>query len=263
MFRNLPPLCKSIIIGWIASAAISLFLPSIVQSVLPLYPALALRGLQVWRFATYPFFVMISGRGLLGGIINLAWMSMMVAFFGGELETIIHTKRLTTALAITVIGGGLLFCLLSPDGALAGPSMITMFVLAGFAYMWPKREISIFGLFWVKAWMIAVALFLLSIIPFSGLQLDTSASNLFAPVVGALGAIVFLHITYRQYSFGRSFLNRFDGAVQKSKSKKPSLDTGDPRAVEHRIDAILDKISKSGMQSLSKEEREFLLRHSK
>src|SRR5205085_725453 len=142
------------------------------------------------------------------------WMSMMVAFFGGELEAIIHTKRLTTALAVTVIGSGLLFCLLSPDGVLAGPSIITMFVLGGFAYMWPKREISIFGLFWVKAWMIAVALFLLSIIPFSGLQLDTSASNLFAPIVGALGAIIFLHVTYRQYSFGRSFLSSFDGAAR-------------------------------------------------
>jgi hypothetical protein len=263
MLRNLPPLCKAIVIGWIASAAISLFLPSIVQSVLPLYPPLALRGLQIWRFATYPFFFIISGRGLLGGIINLAWMSMMVVFFGGELESIIHTKRLTTALAITVIGGGLLFCLLSPDGALAGPGIITMFVLGGFAYMWPKREISIFGLFWVKAWMIAVALFLLSIIPFSGLQLDTSASNLFAPIVGAVGAILFLHITYRQYSFGRSFLNSFDGMAKRRSEKKPTLDADDPRAIEHRIDAILDKISKSGMQSLSKEEREFLLRHSK
>jgi hypothetical protein len=263
MFRNLPPLCKGIIIAWIASAVISLAVPSIIQSVIPLYPALALRGLQIWRFASYPFFFMASGRGLLGSLINLAWMSMMVAFFGGELEAIIHTKRLTTALAITVIGGGLLFCLLSPDGVLASPGIITMFMLGGFAYMWPKREISIFGIFWVKAWIIAVAIFLLSIIPFSGFEFDTSASNLFAPIVGALGAIVFLHVAYRQYSFGRSFLNGFDGVSRKRTAKRAVLDSNDPRAVEHRIDAILDKISKSGMQSLSKDEREFLLRHSK
>ena len=261
MFRNIPQLCKGIIVAWIASAVISLVLPNIIHSLLPLYPSLAFRGLQVWRFATYPFYFMASGRGLLGSIFNLLWMAMIVAFFGGELETIVHTKRLTTALAITVISGGILFSLLSPDSALAGPGMITMFMMGGFAYMWPKREISIFGIFWVKAWIIALVFFIISIIPFSGFDLDTSATNLFAPIFGALGAIVFLHVTYRQYSFGRAFLSGFDGAT--TREKKPKLEPGDPRAVEHQIDAILDKISKSGMQSLSKEEREFLLRHSK
>src|SRR5439155_20725840 len=132
--------------------------------------------------------------------------AMIVAFFGAELESIVHTKRLATALAVTVITGGLLFSFMSGDGTLAGPGIITMFLLGGFAYMWPKREISIFGIFWIKAWVIALVIFFLSIIPFSEFQWDTSASNLLAPIFGALGAITFLHVTYRQYSFGRAFL---------------------------------------------------------
>src|SRR5947209_2568199 len=167
MFRNLPPLSKSIIIAWIASAVISLVYPPLIASVLPLFPQLVLHNLQIWRLVTYPFYFMASGRGLIGSIFNLLWMAMIVAFFGGELEAIVHTKRLAAALAVTVIAGGLLFSFMSSDGTLAGPGIITMFLLSGFAYMWPKREISIFGIFWVKAWVIALVVFFLSIIPFS------------------------------------------------------------------------------------------------
>jgi membrane associated rhomboid family serine protease len=261
MFRNLPPLCRGIIIALVASAVLSLIVPTLAVSTLPLYPQLLIRGLQVWRVVTYPFFFAASMRGLLGNIFSLLWTGLILAMFGGELETIIHTKRLTIALATTIILGGILYSLFEPDGALAGPSIITMFMLGGFAYMWPKREISILGLFWVKAWMIALAVFVLSVIPMSGMQLDTSGTNLFGPIFGAFGAIAFLHVTYRQYNFGRAFLNRIEeGLTPKRKAKNIP---GDSRTIQARIDAILDKIAEKGMDSLSKEEREFLLRNSK
>src|ERR1017187_4833565 len=214
MFRNLPPLCKGIIVALVASTVLSLAIPSLTVSALPLYPQLAIRGLQIWRLFTYPFFIIASMRGLIGSLLNLLWIGMIVAIFGSELETIIHTKRLTIALGATVVGCGILFSFISPAGVLYGPGIITMFMLGGFAYMWPKREISIFGIFWVKAWIIALVIFIVSIIPMSGMQLDTSASNLFGPIFGAIGAIVFLHATYRQYSFGRAFLNRAEEAFK-------------------------------------------------
>jgi hypothetical protein len=271
MFRNLPPLCKFIIAAIVASAVLSIAIPSLTVSALPLYSQLAIRGLQIWRLATYPFFIMASMRGLIGSLFNLFWIGAIVAIFGGELETIIHTKRLTIALASTVIAGGILFSIMSPDGVLSGPGIITMFMLGGFAYMWPKREISIFGIFWIKAWIIALVIFIISVIPMSGMQLDTSASNLFGPFFGALGAIVFFHAMYRQYSFGRAFLNRMEDAFKGNHPPSPSLkrsggnktNSNDPKIVEARIDAILDKIASSGMASLSKEEREFLLTQSK
>ena len=260
MFRNLPPVCRGIIIALVVSAVVSLIVPTLVVSALPLYPQLVLHSGQVWRLVTYPFFFVASGRSLIGSLISLAWIGMLVAFFGGELETIVHSKRFGTALAGTIVIGAILFTLFSPEGVLAGPSLITMFILGGFAYMWPKREISIFGLFWVKAWIIALAIFAVSVIPMYGLNLDTSASNLFAPFFGALGAMIYFHIMYRQYSFGRAFLARFNSTL--TRQNKPTYDASDPRAIERHIDAILEKISKSGMGSLSKEERDFLLKHS-
>jgi membrane associated rhomboid family serine protease len=266
MFRNLPPLCKGIIVALAASMLLSLAIPSIVISALPLYSQLLLRGFQLWRLVTYPFFMLASMRGLIGAILSLLWTCIIIAMFGGELETIIHTKRLTILLAITVIVGGVIFSFISPDGALAGPSIVTMFMLGGFAYMWPKREISIMGLFWVKAWMIALAVFILTVIPMNGTRLDSSAANLFGPIFGMLGAIVCFHVMYRQYSFGRAFLNRAEDVLMRRPVRRSPSARGvvlnDPKAIEARIDAILDKIASNGMQSLSKEEREFLLKNS-
>ncbi len=265
MFRNLPPLCKGIIIALVGSALLSLAIPGIMISAVPLYPQLLTRGLQAWRLVTYPFFVLASMRGLLSAIFNLLWTGIIIAMFGGELETIVHTKRLTISLVVTIVAGGLIFSLLSPDGALAGPSIITMFLLGGFAYLWPKREISVLGLFWVKAWVIALAVFILSIIPMTGMRLDASAANLFGPVFGAMGAIICFHIMYRQYRFGRAFLNRSEDVLKRKTTPRPlpSKGGGANKAIEERIDAILDKIASSGMQSLSKDEREFLLRNSR
>lgn len=225
-------------------------------ALIPLVPGFVTGHFEVWRLITYPFFIPASVHTLISSIINVAFTCMLIAFFGGELETIIHSKRFALALAITIVGGGVLFLLLDHSGVLAGPSMITMFVLGGFAYMWPKREISIFGIFWIKAWIIALVLFALAIIPMSGLSLDTSATNLFGPVAGALGAMIYLHVTFRQYAFGRAFLSRFD---RERKRHAPT----DDASVEHQIDLILDKISRSGMDSLSRDERDFLLRNSK
>ena len=263
MFRNLPPLSKDLIIALVVSTVLSLALPAVTVAVLPLFPELLLHG-QIWRLATYPFFMLASVHSLLSSLFVLAWNGILIAIFGGELETIVHTKRLTTALAVTVIVGGILFSFLSFHGALAGPNMLTMFLLGGFAYLWPNREISIFGFFWVKTWIIALAVYILSIIPMNGISLDTSASNLFGPTFGALAAIVYFHIAYRQYSFGRAFLTQAeDRFKRKTTARSRSMSGSDSKSVEARIDSILDKIASKGMDSLSKEEREFLLKNSK
>ena len=266
MFRNLPPLCKSIIVALAVSAMLSLVIPTIMISVIPLYSELVVHQFQAWRLITYPFFMLASMRGLLSAIFTLLWTAVIIAMFGGELETIIHTKRLAISLGITIVAGGILFSFISSDGALAGPSTISMFMLGGFAYLWPKREISVFGLFWVKAWVIALAIFIFSIIPMNGTKLDSSAANLFGPIFGALGAIISFHVLYRQYSFGRTFLNRAEDILKRKPARRYASTKGiilnDPKAIEARIDAILDKIASAGMQSLSKEEREFLLKNS-
>ena len=260
MFQNLPPVCRGLILTIVVSAALSLAFSGVLAGVLPLYGPAVTRGLQVWRLVSYPFFVIASLHALLSSILSVAWIVMLIAFFGGELETIVHARQFAIGLGATILIGGLLFLLIGGSGTLAGPSIITMFILAGFSYLWPTREISIFGIFWVKAWIITLVIFVLSIIPMSGLTMDTSATNLFGPFMGAIGALVYFHVVYRQYNFGRAVIDRVE--TMRPGGPKPKLDASDPRAIELQIDALLDKISANGMESLSKDERAFLVKHS-
>jgi hypothetical protein len=158
-----------------------------------------------------------------------------------------------------VAAGGIIFCVLSPDGILTGPAILTMFMLTGFAYLWPTRQIAIFGIFWIKSWIVALVVFILYVIPLQGFNMDISATNVFGPVFGAIAALTVFHVAYRQYAFGRAFLTRFDRGAG---TKRKTFDEMNPRDVEQKIDELLDKISKGGIGSLSREERDFLLKHS-
>jgi membrane associated rhomboid family serine protease len=261
MFRTLPPVIKGILIAFGAVFVLSIVMPSLLYSLLPLFPQLVVHNFQLWRLVTYPFYCINPGADIISTLFRLVWIGFILVFFGGELEAIIHTKRFGMALGATILLGGIIFTFLSPEGMLLGPHLITMFVLAGFAYMWPNRPVSIYGIFHIKARIIAAVVFFLVIIPLHGFNIDTSATNVFAPMFGALSALVFFHVTYRQYSFGRSILTKI--GEKTARKPQPTFDPSNPFSVQRRIDAILDKISVSGMNSLSKEEREILLKHTK
>lgn len=258
MIKNLPPFTRALLIALGGSFLFSVVASTLAISVLPLYPPLVMAG-QIWRLVTYPLYYFSPMSGLVGNLMKLLWTGMLIVFFGGELETIVHTKRFGVWAASVVVAGGVIFSLLSPDGALAGPSIVTMFMLAGFAYMWPTRQIAIFGFFWIKSWIVALVVLVLYVIPLNGFRVDASATNIFGPVFGAIAALVIFHIAYRQYSFGRGLLSRFDRAPR---PQKHAFDESSPRDIERRIDEILDKISKGGVGSLSREEKDFLLKHS-
>jgi hypothetical protein len=259
MIRNLPPVTRALIFALAASFLFSIVAPGLSISTLPLYPRAIVDSLQIWRVLTYPLYYFEPMSGIVGNLMKLLWTGMLIVYFGGELEAIIHSRRFAWGIIGTTLVGGVIFSLLSPDGVLAGPAILTMFMLTGFAYMWPVRQVAIFGIFWIKSWIIAAAVLVLYVIPLQGFNLDTSASNVFGPIFGTIAALVFFHVTYRQYSFGRGLLSKFD------RSRKPArraFDESNPHDVERRIDEILDKISKGGVGSLSRDEKDFLLKHS-
>lgn len=249
MFKSIPPFCRSLIVVFIASAILEAFLQTTWVKWLALYAPAVFDGFQVWRLVTYPF---------VASFWSAIMASLIVWFFGSELEQIIHMPKLATMLAISIVVGGVLFIFLDPNAALFGPVSISIFILTGFAYMWPQREISIIGLFWVRAWVIALVYFIIALIPSSGTRLDLTVSGLFAPFFAALSAIALFHFSYKQHSIAPSFVTK----VMPQK-KQNADDSTDPKAVEKRIDQILDKIASKGMNSLSQEEKDFLLKHSR
>ena len=254
MLQSLPPVSRFLLIGYVVGF-IAAFLPQHVGfMLLPLSGHLVYPGLQVWRLVTYPFMV-LSFYGLIGA-------GIVVYFFCSELETIVHTDRLWKVLLGLVISGGLIFTFLAPDGALGGPEIITIFLLTGFTYLWPKRQISVFGMFFIPAWVITLAFFVIMILPSNGTHLDMSASKVFAPIFAAVAALLYFHLIYQQYAFGREIFQKLrrTGSVTAGTGGSGWNDTLTTQA---RIDKILDKIARTGMASLTREEKEFLLENSK
>ena len=247
MFRSLPPLIR-----WLILALGAELVGSLIYRALPLWlgvsGTLVLQGHEVWRFITFPLASSSPFAVLTAGLL--------LYFFGSELETTLHTRIVASRMAIAVVSFGLLFSVLEPVSMAGGPQFLSIFVLSAFSYMWPNREISLFGVFSLKAWWIAVAMVILAIIPFDSLHTNLSLSNLLPPIYAALSAIVLFHLKFRQYAFGR-------GALRTADNLRPNRNTREPPvSPQTRIDAILDKINAKGMDSLSKEEHEFLLRYS-
>jgi membrane associated rhomboid family serine protease len=247
MFKNLPSLTRSLILVLAVALLTSLVTRGASSMFLALEGELAISHFQLWRLLTYPFASI--------GIFPVLTTCLLIFFFGAELETIVHTRTLTIFLTIGTIVCGLTIALLDPRGIVVAPGFLSMFLLTGFTYLWPKREVSIFGVFQVRVWVIAVVLFFFAIIPMDSTHMNFSLANLLPPFFAALSAVVLFHIKYRQYSFGRSLLSKADKALPASKPRQ------DARSVESEIDAILDKIGTNGMGSLTKQEREFLMRN--
>jgi hypothetical protein len=249
MLKNLPPLTRAILIALGISLVAQLFLRDTWVAMLAMHGPSVTQQFEIWRLLTYPFVASLYGA-LGAGLIT--W------FFGSELEQIIHTPKLSMMLGLTILLGGMIFMLIDPSGFLYGPAMIGVFMLTGFAYMWPKRELSVMGLFWVKAWVIAVVYLVIMLIPTTSNRLDLRASAVFAPLFAAIAALVMFHLMFRQHSISTpSFAKKI------IPNKRPAEDMNDPKAIERRIDQILDKIASNGMSSLTQEEKDFLLVNSK
>jgi len=166
-------------------------------------------------------------------------------------------------LVAVIILGGILAVILPTPILLAGPQVIYLFLLTGFTYLWPKREVSLFGMFSIKSWIIALVVFFLSIIPMNSARMDFSISNLFLPFYSVLVTLILFHVTYRQYAFGKSLLDSLAGMVGKKQTKQSSPSWDNSQSVDRQIDMLLEKISRSGMDSLSAKEREFLYKNTK
>ncbi len=247
MFRNLPPITRSLIAALAVTLILSLVTQGATSGLFALYGDYVLNRFQLWRLVTYPF----ASHSFFPVIAACA----LIYYFGTELETIVHARTLGVFVAIAVVSGGVVLILLDPKGIIVAPGFLSLFFLSGFTYLWPKREISIFGIFWVRAWVIAVILFFVSIVPMESHHMDLSAANLFPPFYAAISALFLFHIKYRQYALARGLLSSFD------RMRPNRVATTAPRSVETEIDMILDKISTKGMESLSKQEREFLMKH--
>ena len=229
---------------------------------------------QPWSLVTYSFFH--------GGIWHLFWNMVILYVFGRIFLDLYGPGKLINVYFLGVIFGGLLF-LLSYNvfpaligfkaaliGASAGVTAVLIFVCA----YTPNREIRLL-VFNIKLWYIGAFFVLADLIQIP----SGNAGGHLAHLGGAILGYVYARQLTKGKDIGAGFTKFREGltsifqkkerrsplkTVHRKKKAKTSTDVNyDKAARQRKIDTILDKISKSGYESLSKAEKDFLFKAGK
>ncbi len=229
---------------------------------------------QSWSIITYSFFH--------GGIWHLLMNMLLLYYTSKILLNLFDPKRFLNVYFLGVISGGLAYILsynifpvfLESTLPLVGASAGVMAVLIFVCTYLPNQEIRLF-VFNIKLWYIGAAFVLMDLI-----QIPYSNSG---GHIAHLGGALLGYFYARQLTEGRDIgagISKFvDGLANtfKSKEKKGPLKTvyknktkvrtsnskREKDSNQRQIDDILDKISKSGYESLSKAEKDFLFKAGK
>jgi len=236
--------------------------------------ALALPGditdslLLFWTYFTY-MFTHVRFWHFLMNMLWLYWMGIILIDLYGQ-------KRLLQLYIYGGLAGGFLYVFsalilpsISPDSYLIGASAGVMAVMVGIGFLQPnyKLRLVIFG---------AVPLKYLALIGFvtsTILDVNLNTGGKIAHVGGGLFGALFGYYLPRGIDINRPVNHFFESlvslfkrkpkikVVHKNKGYQNSSTTS--KQDQAQIDVILDKISKSGYDSLTKAEKDFLFKFGK
>lgn len=251
---GLTPWVKRLLIANTVIYLVTLALPAI-RPWLTFVPALTL--VRPWTLLTYMF--------VHGDFFHLFFNMLVLFFFGPPLEGMWGGREFLKFYVVAGLGGALFSYLFAFEMGVLGASAAVYGVMLAFAMNWPDMTIHIWGILPVKAkWLVGflAAVSIASIIGASG---DGIAH--FAHLGGFVAAFLYLRFDDR-LTDRVARLKRF--VARRKLQVAPGEDPGRaapppprrPRRHEDQVlddvDRVLDKISESGLQSLSPEELRLL-----
>ncbi|WP_228235510.1 rhomboid family protein [Allomuricauda sp. M10] len=229
---------------------------------------------QPWSLVTYSFFH--------AGFAHIFWNMIMLYFAGRIFLNLFDAKKFINVYFLGVIIGGLVFLLsynvfptlLHTNTALIGASAGVTAVLIFVCTYIPNQEVRVF-FFNIKLWYVGAFFVLMDLIqiPYGG-----NIGGRLAHLGGAFLGYLYARQLFKGNDIGSGFTKLRDAIADlfKPREKKAPMKTVykkntaansqadyDRQARQKKIDAILDKISKSGYESLSKEEKDFLFKAGK
>lgn len=281
------PVTRNLLIANVAAFVLQNIFLNRFLDYLALVPAYALGKGMLWQFVTYMF--------LHGGFFHLFFNMLLLWMFGSEIERYWGSSEFLKYYFVTGIGGGVLSCVFSPSSfvPIVGASGAIFGLLLAYGMAFPDRQIYLYFLVPIRAKYLVLIL--------GGIELLAVASPggdgiaRFAHLGGLLFG--FLYIKKERLGFavrrwwGSLARNRKIRLVRPGRGRPASgerdwsdernagfdwereeRDAGADRGQEEggardreqeEVDAILDKIGRRGMDSLTDEEKETLRRASK
>ncbi len=219
-------------------------------ALLGLTPALFWKG-YIWQPATYMF--------LHGGIFHLFFNMFVLWMFGTTLESTWGSRRFLKFYFICGIGAGLLNAVITPISPVptVGSSGAIYGLLMAFGILFPNQLIYIWGIFPVKAKYFVIGI---GIIEFLA-AMSTAQSNIahFAHLGGMLFGLVYM----KWNDWLRSVSGRLNEKKRRQHLKKVWDREQEKQKLQKEIDELLDKIRRSGLDSLTAEEHELLKKASR
>ncbi len=232
--------------------------------------------LQPWSFITYSF--------LHFGFGHIFWNMVVLYMFGKIVLNLFNERRFLTIYLLGAIFGGLLyvaaynfFSVFAETAAyLIGASASVRAIMIFIAAYSPNTEIRIF-IISVKLWHIGVLVLVMDLVQLAS---GNNAGGMLAHLGGALFGYVYARQLIKGRDIGLWFEKIMDGVAgmfktrkqkpfkkvhrnkaTQSKDKRSSSKVNESKSDhQKKIDAILDKIGKSGYESLTKGEKDFLFK---
>lgn len=202
-----------------------------------------------WTIVTYMF--------LHAGFGHIFWNMLGLYFFGPRVESRMGPQRFITLYLVAGIVGALVSVALAPRNPILGASGAVLGVLMAFARFWPRERLLIWGIVPVEARWLVLIYAAIDILGFNGFG-RLGVANV-AHLGGFAGALLYLLFLERRQG-ARRFKQAATPRVSESAlGNWQKVDRGSIHAVNREeVDRILDKISASGLASLTPQERQFL-----
>ncbi|MHC5310822.1 rhomboid family intramembrane serine protease [Myroides sp. LJL116] len=215
----------------------------------------------------YKPFTLVTYSFVHAGPIHLLFNIVVLYFVSQLFSTYFSAKEFVTCYFLGAFLGGVFFVIgsfvLPVSTLLVGASAAIICPLMALVFYNPKMEIRLMLVGVVKIWYIAAFIIILDIVQLSGSNVGGHLAHLGGACMG------FLYIKYirntpvfsnLQAKVSSVFTNNNKGNLKKvyRNTKSKTFDKAPSASNQAKIDSILEKISKSGYESLTKEEKSFL-----
>jgi membrane associated rhomboid family serine protease len=245
-----------IVIITVAIHAIVLLMPSLGACLTDyggLSPKKVLFGAQVWRIITYAF---LHDPQLL---FHIAFNMLGLYMFGKEIEYMWGNRRFFEFYILSALFAGV-FSLLaifisSPYINIIGASGALMALLVVYAYYFPERQLLFLFVIPMK---VKTAVVIYAVISVFGTTGNVGNVSHITHLGGLIAGFLWIHIGDRFDLLIRNITAFFQNAFTRKSMENYKFPKPQPNSKAERINKILDKINRCGIQSLTAAERKFL-----
>lgn len=240
------PWVRRLLVVNVAVFFVQMTMPALTRG-LAFVPVLVLA--RPWGIITYMF--------VHGGIGHILFNMLGLFFFGPRVEERLGSRRFAVLYFTSGIAGALLSAVLAPSAAIVGASAAIFGVMFAFAHFWPRDQILIWGVLPVEARWLVVITTVLAL--WSGMGGSRGGIADFAHLGGYAGA--FLYLKWIEARHGMATFRRRASVPANARAlgnwKKVNVEAAHELNREE-LNRVLDKISATGLESLTPQERLFL-----